>query len=94
MLAFLSDAYSACYGFVNALLIRLEYPAATCAAYLVFELLMPRGRNSARSYIHGAYFVGAASEKLRTGVRVAKLWFMCCGSREWWMRWSRLSISR
>jgi len=60
MLAFLSDAYSACYGFVNALLIRLEYPAATCAAYLVFELLMPRGRNSARSYIHGAYFVGAA----------------------------------
>jgi sterol desaturase/sphingolipid hydroxylase (fatty acid hydroxylase superfamily) len=60
MLPFLSDAYSAGYGFINALLIRLEYPAATCAAYLAFELLMPRSRNSARSYIHGAYFVGAA----------------------------------
>jgi sterol desaturase/sphingolipid hydroxylase (fatty acid hydroxylase superfamily) len=60
MLAFLSDAYSGGYGFVNALLIRLEYPAATCAAYLLFELLMPRSRNSARSYLQGACFVGTA----------------------------------
>lgn len=60
MLAFLSDAYSAAYGFVNALVIRLGYPAVTCLAYLAFELLLPRSRNSARSYLHGAYFVFAA----------------------------------
>jgi sterol desaturase/sphingolipid hydroxylase (fatty acid hydroxylase superfamily) len=60
MLALLSDAYSVCYGVVNALLIRLEYPAVTCAIYLAFELLMPRTRNSARSYLHGSYFVATA----------------------------------
>lgn len=59
-MGYLSDAYSACYGFVNALLIRLEYPILTCAAYLAFELLMPRSRNSARSYFQGACFVGIA----------------------------------
>jgi sterol desaturase/sphingolipid hydroxylase (fatty acid hydroxylase superfamily) len=59
-MAFLADVYSTCYGIVNALLIRLEYPVVTCVAYLAFELLLPRSRNSAWSYFHGAYFVMAA----------------------------------
>jgi sterol desaturase/sphingolipid hydroxylase (fatty acid hydroxylase superfamily) len=60
MLSFLGDTYSAAYGFVNATLIRLEYPAATCVAYLALELLLPRTRNSAQSYLRGGYFVAAA----------------------------------
>jgi sterol desaturase/sphingolipid hydroxylase (fatty acid hydroxylase superfamily) len=60
MLGFLSDAYSTAYGIVNALVIRLEYPAVTCLAFLAFELLLPRSRNSAQSYLRGAYFVFAA----------------------------------
>lgn len=60
MLPFLSDAYSAAYGIVNAMLIRLEYPLVTCIVYLAIELLLPRSRNSAKSYIHGAYFVASA----------------------------------
>jgi sterol desaturase/sphingolipid hydroxylase (fatty acid hydroxylase superfamily) len=60
MSAFLGDAYSLCYGVVNAMLIRLEYPAEACLAFLAFELVMPRTRNSMRSYLRGAYFMGAA----------------------------------
>src|SRR5476651_2052325 len=60
MLSLLSDAYSAVYGFVNATLIRLEYPAATCVVFLALEQLLPRTRNSAQSYLRGAYFVAAA----------------------------------
>ena len=60
MLSVLGDVYSACYGFVNAMLIRLAYPAATCAVYLALELLVPHTRNSPRSYLRGAYFVVAA----------------------------------
>jgi sterol desaturase/sphingolipid hydroxylase (fatty acid hydroxylase superfamily) len=60
MLALLSDAYSACYGLVNSMLIRLEYPAVTCFAYLVLESLLPRNRNSLQSYLRGAYFIAAA----------------------------------
>ena len=70
MLSFLGEAYSFCFGFVNALLIRLEYPAAICAALLVFELLRPRSRNSARSYLDGAIFMGAAIA-INTGVLTA-----------------------
>ena len=57
MLSLLGDVYSACYGFVNAMLIRLEYPAVTCLAYLTFELLLPRTRNSLQSYVRGGLFV-------------------------------------
>ena len=60
MLSLLGDAYSAAYGFVNATLIRLEYPAATCVVFLALELLLPRTRNSTQSYLRGAYFVAAA----------------------------------
>jgi sterol desaturase/sphingolipid hydroxylase (fatty acid hydroxylase superfamily) len=57
---FLGDAYSATYGLVNSALIRLQYPAAACLLYLVFELLLPRTRNSPRSYWRAAYFTAAA----------------------------------
>lgn len=57
MLSLLGDAYSAAYGFVNAMLIRLEYPAVTCAAYLALELILPRTRNSLQSYVRGGLFV-------------------------------------
>lgn len=60
MHAFLGDAYSAAYGLVNAALIRLEYPAAACLLYLAFELLLPRTRNSWRSYLRAGYFTAAA----------------------------------
>ena len=60
MLALLGDAYSACYGLVNSMLIRLEYPAVTCFAYLLLETLLPRKRNSLQSYLRGAYFIAAA----------------------------------
>jgi sterol desaturase/sphingolipid hydroxylase (fatty acid hydroxylase superfamily) len=60
MEAFLGDAYSAAYGLVNSALIRLQYPAATCLIYLLFELLLPRTRNSPRSYWRAAYFTAAA----------------------------------
>ncbi len=53
-------AYSWLYGLGNALLIRLEYPAATCAAFLVLELVLPRQRNSWQSYWRGARFIATA----------------------------------
>lgn len=60
MLSFLGDVYSIAYGLVNALLIRLAYPAAACALYLLPELLRPHCRNSLASYRRGAVFMVAA----------------------------------
>lgn len=60
MEAFISDAYSSLYGWVNATLIRLAYPAAACILYLIPELLLPRRRNSLKSYLRGAYFAAGA----------------------------------
>src|SRR5262249_40559549 len=60
MLAFLGDAYSVAYGLVNALLIRLMYPAGACLLYLLPELLLPRSRNSVRSYRRAAMFIVTA----------------------------------
>jgi sterol desaturase/sphingolipid hydroxylase (fatty acid hydroxylase superfamily) len=57
MLAFLGDAYSIAYGLVNALLIRLVYPAGSCLLYLLPELLLPRSRNSTKSYLRAATFM-------------------------------------
>jgi sterol desaturase/sphingolipid hydroxylase (fatty acid hydroxylase superfamily) len=57
MEAYLSDAYSGLYGWVNATLIRLAYPAAACALYMLPELVLPRSRNSVKSYARGAYFM-------------------------------------
>jgi sterol desaturase/sphingolipid hydroxylase (fatty acid hydroxylase superfamily) len=56
----LGEAYSVAYGLVNSALIRLQYPAATCLLYLLFELLLPRTRNSIRSYGRAAVFTAAA----------------------------------
>jgi sterol desaturase/sphingolipid hydroxylase (fatty acid hydroxylase superfamily) len=58
--AFLSDAYSNAYGWVNATLIRLAYPAAACLIYFLPELLLPRSRNSFKSYLRGGYFMAGA----------------------------------
>ena len=60
MLAFLGDAYSIAYGLVNALLIRLVYPAGSCLLYLLPELLLPRSRNSTKSYLRAAIFMATA----------------------------------
>jgi sterol desaturase/sphingolipid hydroxylase (fatty acid hydroxylase superfamily) len=60
MLAFLGDVYSLAYGLVNALLIRLSYPAATCLLFLAAEWLLPRSRNSFASYRRAALFMTAA----------------------------------
>ncbi|MFO1082023.1 MAG: sterol desaturase family protein [Reyranellaceae bacterium] len=60
MLSLLGDIYSVAYGLVNALLIRLMYPAGACLLYLLPELLLPRSRNSLRSYLRGAGFMAAA----------------------------------
>jgi sterol desaturase/sphingolipid hydroxylase (fatty acid hydroxylase superfamily) len=60
MLAFLGDAYSVAFGLVNALLIRLMYPAGACLLYLLPELLLPRSRNSVRSYRRAAMFMVTA----------------------------------
>lgn len=57
MLEFADRAYSFAYGIVNSALIRIEYPAATCAIFLIFELLLPRQKNSWASYFRGARFV-------------------------------------
>jgi sterol desaturase/sphingolipid hydroxylase (fatty acid hydroxylase superfamily) len=57
MLPLIDAAYSWLYGVGNALLIRIEYPAATCAIFLLLELLLPRQRNSWASYWRGARFV-------------------------------------
>lgn len=54
----LDAAFSWVYGLGNALLIRLEYPAATCAFFLALEMLLPRdGRGSWAAYWRGARFV-------------------------------------
>ena len=60
MEAVLGEAYSVAYGLVNSALIRLQYPAAACLLYLLFELLLPRTRNSMRSYGRAAVFTSAA----------------------------------
>jgi sterol desaturase/sphingolipid hydroxylase (fatty acid hydroxylase superfamily) len=60
MLAFLGDAYSLAYGLVNALLIRLTYPAATCLLFLAAEWALPHNRNSIASYRRAAIFWTAA----------------------------------
>ena len=60
MLSLLGDIYSVAYGLVNALLIRLMYPAGACLLYLLPELLLPHSRNSLRSYLRGAGFMAAA----------------------------------
>ena len=60
MLAFLADAYSVAYGLVNSMLIRLAYPAGACLLYLLPELLLPRTRNSAQSYLRAATFLMVA----------------------------------
>ena len=60
MLAFLCDAYSLAYGLVNALLIRLTYPAATCLLFLAAEWALPHNRNSIASYRRAAVFWAAA----------------------------------
>jgi sterol desaturase/sphingolipid hydroxylase (fatty acid hydroxylase superfamily) len=57
MLGFLGDAYSIAYGLVNALLIRLAYPAATCFLFLMLEWTLPRSRSSLGSYRRGAIFM-------------------------------------
>jgi sterol desaturase/sphingolipid hydroxylase (fatty acid hydroxylase superfamily) len=57
MLAFLGDAYSVAYGLVNALLIRLAYPAATCLIFLTLEWVLPHSRNSLGSYRRAAIFM-------------------------------------
>jgi sterol desaturase/sphingolipid hydroxylase (fatty acid hydroxylase superfamily) len=60
MEAVASDVYSTLYGLVNATVLRLTYPAATCILYLIPELLLPRTRNSPKSYLRGAYFLAGA----------------------------------
>jgi len=60
MLAFLGDAYSIVYGLVNALAIRLIYPAGSCLLFLLPELLLPRSRNSVRSYLRAGTFMATA----------------------------------
>jgi len=60
MLAFLGDAYSIAYGLVNALAIRLIYPAGSCLLFLLPELLLPRSRNSVRSYLRAGTFMATA----------------------------------
>ena len=60
MLAFLADAYSVAYGLVNSMLILLAYPVGACLLYLLPELLLPRTRNSARSYLRAATFLMVA----------------------------------
>lgn len=60
MHAFLADAYSMAYGLVNSMVLRLMFPGAVCLAYLLFELLLPHSRNSARSYLRSACFMGAS----------------------------------
>lgn len=57
MLEFVDAAYSFGYGLVNATLIRIEYPVATCCAFLVLEMLLPRQRNSSASYLRGVTMV-------------------------------------
>jgi len=60
MLFALDAAYSWAYGLGNALLIRLEYPLATCAIFLVLEFVLPRRqRDSWASYWRGAKIVAA-----------------------------------
>lgn len=60
MLGVFDAAFSWAYGLGNALLIRLEYPAATCAIFLALELALPRQRNSWSSYWRGAKFVAVS----------------------------------
>ncbi len=60
MIELLGDAYSIAYGVVNAMLIRLAYPAGACLIYLLPELALPRSRNSFQSYLHAGYFMAAA----------------------------------
>jgi sterol desaturase/sphingolipid hydroxylase (fatty acid hydroxylase superfamily) len=57
MLELVDSIYSQAYGVVNALLIRLGYPAATCLAFFVLEVLLPRQRSSLASYLRGFGFV-------------------------------------
>lgn len=60
MIQLLGEAYSVAYGLVNATLIRLMYPAGSCLLYLLPELLLPRTRNSPRSYLRAATFMATA----------------------------------
>lgn len=60
MLAILGETYSVAYGLVNSMLIRLAYPVGACLLYLLLELLLPRTRNSLRSYLRAATFLVVA----------------------------------
>lgn len=60
MLAFLGDAYSMAYGLVNSMVLRLMFPGAVCLVYLLFEMLLPRSRNSLQSYARSACFMAAS----------------------------------
>src|SRR5437879_4170661 len=57
MLELVDSAYSQAYGMANSLLIRLEYPAVTCLAFFVLEVLLPRQRSSLASYLRGFGFI-------------------------------------
>ena len=72
MLAFLGDAYSVAYGLVNSMVLRLMFPGAVCLAYLLFEMLLPRSRNSLQSYVRSACFM-AASVAINTFVLEAAM---------------------
>jgi sterol desaturase/sphingolipid hydroxylase (fatty acid hydroxylase superfamily) len=75
MVAFLGEAYSAVYGLVNSMLLRLAFPAEVCLAYFLLETLLPHGRNrnSLGSYGRAAAFV-AASIAINTFVLAAAIW--------------------
>jgi len=75
MLAFLGEAYSAVYGLVNSMLLRLTFPAEVCFVYFLLEMLLPHGRkrNSLGSYRRAAGFV-AASVIINTALLGAVYW--------------------
>lgn len=77
MLAFLGEAYSAVYGLVNSMFLRLTFPAEVCFAYFLLEMLLPHGRsrNSLGSYGRAAGFV-ATSIAINTFVLAAATWLI------------------
>ena len=77
MLAFLGEAYSAAYGLVNSMLLRLAFPAEVCLTYFLLEMLLPHGRkrNSLGSYGRAAGFV-AASIAINTFVLATATWLI------------------
>jgi hypothetical protein len=72
MLFALDAAYSWAYGLGNALLIRLAYPLATCAIFLMLELLLPRQRNSRASYWRGISPMAGTRRISRTAAAAAQ----------------------